>query len=145
MSYTPNIKIAQITLNTAAMTSLYSAPSQLIAAPGAGLMIIPLQFPMNYIYNTTAFTVGTSGALIVQYDSTIHAGGTSVGGGANFPTGFVDQTANMMKFVLPSLPVVTSSSCINKGIYLSQQTADMTGGGSSSMIITISYYIIAVT
>jgi hypothetical protein len=138
-----NLQIAQVTLNTAAMTSLYSAPTQLVAAPGAGLMLIPLQFILDYVYNTTAFTIGISGNLFIQYDSTVHAGGTSVGGGALSPLTFVDQTANMVKFASPTLLAVTSSSCINKGLYISQQTADMTGGGTSSMIITIPYYIIS--
>lgn len=50
--------VAVTTLTSAQLLAIHTTPVQVVAAPGAGKMILPLQLMLNYTFVTTAYTDG---------------------------------------------------------------------------------------
>ena len=62
------LQVAQISLSAANIIAMYTTPVQLIAAPGAGKVVIVDQVAYSFNYGTTQFTGG--GDIRIQYDGT---------------------------------------------------------------------------
>ena len=140
------ITSAQLALNTiqfATVTgitpnTLYSAGTQLVGAPGAGLVIIPLTFAFNYIFATAQYTSG--GAIGVQYNSTVHQGGQLCSATLAAAT-FNAYAANEMFGLAVSLAGVSSGS-INQPLYLTAASNNFaTGAGTISAFV--SYIVVS--
>jgi hypothetical protein len=129
------IQTADVVLTPAQIKTLYSAPTQIIAAPGAGKSIVLLDALARFTYTTPQYTGG--GAVQLQYDSTVHAGGTTPL--AVLPAATVNAAASSdTQLQDSSLAVVVTQ---NKGIYASAATADFATGTVSTLEFFVHYYI----
>lgn len=139
--------ISQITTTTtltqAQVQGMYAAPVSLIPAAGAGTVIVVQHGTIYTNFNTAAFQNG--GATIIQYDSTIHGGGSVNALSATVAASNINASSSQIYNVIGNRGnALTGIS--NKGIYISNQTGAFTNGSAAStVVITLTYDIIAAT
>lgn len=109
------VKTVKVTLTSAQILSSNTTPIQLIAAPGAGKMIMVLSFAGNLTYNTATYATNTSGQLV--------QGATLV---RTFSLAFT--TSGQIYLAPSSPPLALSSTLENQSISFSTQTGDPTAG-----------------
>lgn len=121
------INYATVAITAAQFNGMYAAPKLLVAAPGANKIIVLDKIDLLMTYVSAAYAAG--GVAAVQYDSTANGAGviaSSTLSAATFQaaasTGFV-----MNGGVVPQ----TFSTCVNKGLYLSNITGAFTTGDST--------------
>ncbi len=133
------LRKATVTITAAQFNGMYASPKLLVAAPGANKLIVLDKVQLLMTYGTAAYAAG--GVAAVQYDSTANGAGViasttlaaatfqaTVSTGWNFNAGVVAETF---------------STCVNKGLYLSNITGAFTTG-DSNMAAHIWYKIISV-
>lgn len=136
------INTVTITLNQAAVQGAFGVPFQIVATPGANKVIIPTEMTLYTNFQTSAFAGG--GVAIIQYDNTIHGAGTNALA-ATIPAAEVTAAASQIYNLGPTSATVLTG-ITNKGIFFSNQTGAFTGGSASStLVITLSYYVITAT
>lgn len=137
-------QIASIAMTAAEFNGMYAAPKLLVAAPGAGNLLIPSRMQIILTYGSAAFAGG--GAVSAQYDSTASGAGvkaTNTEAAADF---FV-TASTVFSFISTSGNTVGAlpfATCVNKGLYLSNATGAFTTGTGSSIIVKVKYDIISV-
>jgi Repeat of unknown function (DUF5907) len=116
------------TLQVAPTILNYAAPKLLVAAPGANKLISVDKIDLLMTFVSADYAAG--GVVAAQYDSTVHGAGvlaTTTWAAASFfvgvSTGFV--------FGSSSTVAQTFSTCVNKGLYLSNLTQAFTTGDST--------------
>lgn len=119
-------------------TNLSSIGAQLVAAPGAGNVILPLALNFNYIFGTAQYTSG--GAIGVQYGSDPAAAGLACSSTLAAGT-FNAYTVNEVFGLAPSV-AGASSAALNKPLYLSAATGNF-ASGAGTITAYISYIIVA--
>lgn len=131
-STTLRVPLAQLQYTTVAITAaqfngMYAAPKLLVAAGGANTLLVLDKVDLLMTYVSAAYAAG--GVAAVQYDSTANGAGviaSSTLSAATFQaaasTGFMFNTG-----VVPQ----TFSTCVNKGLYLSNVTGAFTTGDST--------------
>src|SRR5690348_12922306 len=67
------IQYAKVAMTAAQFNGMYAAPFQLIAAPGAGKMIVVQRAVLAMTFVAASYAAG--GAVGLQYDSTVHGAG----------------------------------------------------------------------
>lgn len=122
---------ATVALTATQIKALYDTPVQLIAAPGAGKLIIIDSILWDIAYGTTQYTAG--GAIAAQYGNTAHGAGPAASGSlaaaslnAVAASGFLSNAG-----IAGSLSVAASAS-LNTAVYLSNATADFASGDSTA-------------
>ena len=130
------LQYASVTLTPAQIKTLYSAPTEIIAAPGAGKSIVIHQALARFTYTAPQYTSG--GAVQLQYDSTIQAGGTTP---LTTLAAAVVQAAATSDTVLQTAATSTTAD-INKGIYASCATADFATGTVATLNFRVWYSIV---
>lgn len=132
------IQYATVAITAAQFNGMYAAPKLLIANAGANTMIILDRVELMMTYVSANYAAG--GVAAVQYDSTANGAGViasttlaaatfqaAVSTGFNFNAGVVAQTF---------------STCVNKGLYLSNITGAFTTG-DSTFIAHVWYKVIS--
>lgn len=128
---------AAVAISAAEFNGMYAAPKLLVAAPGANKLLVLDKLQLLMTYNSANYAAG--GTAAVQYDSTINGAGViasttlaaatfqaSASTGWNFNAGVVAETF---------------TTCVNKGLYLSNITGAFTTG-DSAMVAHVWYKII---
>lgn len=136
-----NVTTVSVTLNPTQMAAAYATPVQLIAAPGAGKVII-VQEATVYTASTgnTAYATGT--APIIQYDSTVHGGGTNAVG-TGLVAGDITAASSQIRCLVGSVAALTGVT--NKGIFFSNATGAYTNGTGTNVTFTLTYQVITAT
>lgn len=121
------IQYAAVTISAAEFAGMYAAPKLLVAAPGANKLLVLDKVDLLMTFVSAAYANG--GVAAVQYDSTVHGAGviasTTLSAAtfqAGVSTGFMFTTG-----VVPQ----TFSTCVNKGLYLSNITGAFDTGDST--------------
>lgn len=132
------LQYATVAITAAQFNGMYAAPKLLVAAPGANKIIVLDKVDLLMTYGAAAYAAG--GVAAVQYDSTVNGGGviasTTLAAAtfqATASTGFMFNTGVVAQ---------TFSTCVNKGLYLSNITAAFTTG-DSTFVAHVYYKIIA--
>lgn len=127
-----------VAVSAAEFKGMYAAPKLLVAAGGANTLLVVDKVDLLMTYGSAAYAAG--GVAAVQYDSTANGAGvlaSSTLSAATFQptasTGFVFNGG-----VVPQ----TFSTCVNKGLYLSNLTGAFTTG-DSAFVAHIWYKLIA--
>jgi len=147
------VTVTKLSVNLTALnlTSMYTTPVQILAAQGAHKLIVVHAAAIEYIFNTTSFTGGSSNGPILQYGNTQHAGGTLIFASA------LDITTNVSKvsygpvnglavssFTDIALVSGTGTSMVNNAIYVTNDTAPYALGNSTARV-TIYYSVLTTT
>lgn len=121
------LQYAAVAVTAAQFNGMYAAPKLLLAAGGANTLIVLDQVQLLMTFVSAAYAAG--GVAAVQYDSTANGAGVIASttlAAATFQaaasTGFVFNAG-----VVPE----TFSTCVNKGLYLSNITGAFTTGDST--------------
>ncbi len=121
------VQYAAVPITAAQFNGMYAAPKLLVAAGGANTMLVLHRVDLLMTYVSANYAAG--GVAAVQYDSTANGAGVIASttlSAATFQaavsTGFMFNTG-----VVPQ----TFSTCVNKGLYLSNITQAFTTGDST--------------
>jgi hypothetical protein len=121
------LQYAAVPISAAEFNGMYAAPKALVAAAGANTLIVLDKIDLLMTYNSAAYAAG--GVVAAQYDSTANGAGVIASttlAAASFQaavsTGFMFNTG-----VVPQ----TFTTCVNKGLYLSNITGAFTTGNST--------------
>lgn len=121
-----NLQYVAVPITAAEFNGMYAAPKELVAAGGANTLLVLDKCDLLLTYNSAAYAAG--GVAAVQYDNTVHGAGvlaSTTNAAAAFQvtasTGFIFNGG-----VVPQ----TFSTCVNKGLFLSNLTGAFTTGDS---------------
>lgn len=120
-------KYVAVPITAANFNGMYTAPKLLLAAQGANTLIVLDQLQLAMTYGTAAFAAG--GVAAVQYDSTVH--GAGVLASTTLSAATFQATASTTFTMNPGVVALPFSTTVNKGLYLSNLTADFTTGDST--------------
>lgn len=126
-----NVKrcFAQATLLAAAITTLHSVPVTVVAAPGAGITLVPLAVIFQFKYGTVQFSAG--GAVSLVY----HGATTNLLSGS-VAAATINAAANAT--ISAGAPAAAISATANVGLDLLAATQDFASGDSTA-IVTVDY------
>lgn len=121
------LKYVEVDLTSAQLLGMYAAPVEIIPAAGADTAIVIEHVVLAQTYGTATYANG--GAVGLQYDSTIHLGGEAAS--ATIAAAAVNVAASAADMALGVLSTGAFTAIVNKGIYLSNDTAAfITGDGT---------------
>lgn len=135
------VQYAKVSLSAANFLGMYAAPVVLVAAGGANTLHVVERVAYEVDYGGAQFANG--GAVLVQYDSTANGAGapaTATTAAAVFNAFAADGVVG----TAGSLASATAASTVNKGLYLSNQTAAFITG-SSTVDVHIWYSTVTTT
>lgn len=122
------VQYAKVSLSAANFNGMYAAPVVLVAAGGANTLHVVERIAYEVDYGGAQFAAG--GVVAAQYDNTAN--------GLGAPASATTAAAVFNAFVADgvvgsagSLASATAAATVNKGIYLSNQTAAFTTGTST--------------
>lgn len=130
----------RVALTAAQFNGMYAAPVVLVAAAGANTLIVVKQAVLEMTFVSAAYANG--GAVSLEYDTVAHAAGVLASStmAAATVNGYVASTSNMLAPALASGPFTTT---VNKGLYISNDTAPFITGDSTWFVHV--WYSIAAT
>jgi len=133
------IQYAEVDLTAAQWNGMYAAPVALVAAPGANKVIVVDKIVYNMTFVSAQYAAG--GAVVAQYDSTVHGAGSPAAATVAAATvnGYAASTGIMVDGAMAS---VAFTAMVNKGLYLSNDTAAFTTG-DSTWKVQVWYRIVA--
>lgn len=128
-----------VTLTSAQILALHGTPVTLIAAPGAGQMILLQQVSMEYIFNTTPYTVPV-GANLRSSINGVNVG-TDIAA-----TGLLDQNANTIAYSRAGNETtgITVATLANQPLVISNTNATEFTAGDGTLVVNVLYNIISV-
>lgn len=126
----PNTQLiyAAVPISAAEFKAMYDTPKQLVAAPGANKLISVDKIDLLMTFVSADYAAG--GVVAAQYDSTAHGAGvvaSTTWAAASF---FVGVSTGFLLGASSSV-AQTFSTCVNKGLFLSNLTGDFTTGDST--------------
>ncbi|VVB70624.1 Uncharacterised protein [uncultured archaeon] len=131
---------ATVTLTASQVQNLYATPVQLIAAPGAGKLILIDSILWDIAFVSAQYAAG--GAIAAQYGSTIHGAGPAASGtlaaaslNGVAASGFLSNAGSA------GLLNVASSASLNTAVYLSNASAAFTTG-DSTVTLYVKYRVV---
>lgn len=119
------IQYVKVPITAAQWNGMYAAPFVLIAAPGAGKMIVVDSCVLVMTFVAAQYAAG--GAVALQYDTTVHGAGTLAS--ATLAAATVNgYAASSNVGIAPALGSSAITTVQNKGLYISNQTGAFTTG-----------------
>ncbi len=133
------LQYAAVAISAAEFNGMYAAPKQLVAAGGANTLLVLDKLDLLMTYGSAAFAAG--GVAAVQYDSTANGAGV-IASTTRAAADFFAVASTGFGFNM-GVVAQTFSTCVNKGLYLSNITGAFTTGTGSSFVAHIWYKLIA--
>ncbi len=137
-------KYVAVAVTAAEFKALYSAPKLILASGGANTLIVLKRAIISMTFVSAAYAVG--GVVGFQYDSTVHGAGVAASN-TEAAADFFAAASTAFQFEGVSGNTVAISpftTSVDKGIYLSNQTADFTTG-DSTVVVHLWYSVIPTT
>ena len=131
-------KYTTVAITAAEFNGMYAAPKLLVAAPGANRILVLDKLELLMTYVSANYAAG--GVAAVQYDSTANGAGVIASTTLSAAT-FQAAASTGFVFNLGVVPQ-TFTTCVNKGLYLSNITGAFTTG-DSTFVAHIWYHDIA--
>lgn len=127
--------VATTTLTNSQLLGMYATPVLLVAAQGAGTLILLDKMVVHYKWLTANTAAG--GAIQAQYTNT--ANGAGVAASASIAAATLNGLGANSALAVNSVAVSQLDSAVNnQGLYLSNATAAFTTGAGSAVVYT--YY-----
>jgi hypothetical protein len=131
------LNYATVAITASQFNGMYAAPKLLVAAPGANKLLVLHRLDLLMTYVSANYAAG--GVAAVQYDSTVNGAGVIASSTLSAATFFAAASTGFV-FNLGVVPQ-TFSTCVDKGLYLSNVTQAFTTG-DSTFVAHIWYSII---
>lgn len=131
------LQYVAVAVSAANFNGMYATPKQLVAAAGANTLLVLDRVELLMTYNSAAYAAG--GVAAVQYDST--ANGAGVIASTTIAAAAFQATASTGFNFNAGVVAQTFSTCVNKGLYLSNITGAFTTG-DSAMVAHVWYKVI---
>lgn len=128
------LPITTTSIASAALLTLGTTPVTLVAAPGAGLVVVPVSVTGSLTFLTGAYT--NAGTLSVGWNGANGVTVTNVNGALTAAASQVGVTGGL------SLGTIARASVANLALTLQSSGAVAVGAGS--FVVTVSYYIATV-
>ncbi len=134
-------KYVAVAVTAAEFKALYSAPKLILAAGGANTLIVLKRAIIAMTFVSAAYAAG--GVVGFQYDSTVHGAGVAASNTEAAADFFAAASASFQFEGVSGDTVAISpfTTSVNKGIYLSNLTADFTTG-DSTVVVHLWYSVI---
>ncbi len=117
----------QVPITTTEFKAMYTTPKLILAAPGSNTLIVVDRAALVMTYNSVAYAVG--GTVAFQYGNTAHGAGDYATG--TMAAAAFNGTTASNNFIFEDATINSLfSASVNKGIYLSNDTAAFTTGNS---------------
>lgn len=128
-----------VTITSAQLLALHATPITLIAAPGAGQMILLQQASMEYVFNTTAYTVPVGANLRLLINGVTV--GTDIAA-----TGLLDQVANTIGYARAANQTtgIATATLANQPLTITNTNATEFTLGDGTLVVNVLYNIISV-
>jgi hypothetical protein len=124
---------ATVTLSAAQIKALYDTPVQLIAAPGAGKLVLIDSILWDVAFGTTQYAAG--GAIAAQYGNAAHGAGPAASGTlAAASLNGVAASSFLSNAGSAGLLDVAASASLNTAVFLSNASGDFTTGDSTATL-----------
>ncbi len=134
-------RTATLSLSAALFNAMYTTPVLIVAAGGANTLHIVSNVVYEVNYGAAQFTGG--GVVAVQYDSTANGAGTDASADTAAAV-FNGYTADSFVYAVGELPTGNSSTSVNKGLYISNETA-VFATGDSTVEVHVTYSTVTTT
>jgi hypothetical protein len=131
------LKYAAVAITAAEFNGMYAAPKLLVAAGGANTLLVLDKVQLLMTYGAAAYASG--GTTAIQYDST--ANGAGVIASTTLANTTFQATASTGWNFNAGVVAETFSTCVNKGLYISNITGAFTTG-DSNMVAHVWYKVI---
>lgn len=132
---------AAVTMTAAEWDGMYAAPKQIVAAPGANLMLVVDSVVFEENYGSAQYAAG--GAAALQYGNTVHGAGVLATGAVAAATVNGIAADSIFSLLPVALGATANASLVNQGLFMSNLTGAFTTG-DSPMTVTVNYHTIAI-
>lgn len=122
-----NLRYATVAITAAEFNGMYAAPKLLVAAGGANTLLVLDKLDLLMTYVSANYAAG--GVVAVQYDSTANGAGV-IASSTTAAAAFQAAASTGFPFNM-GVVAQTFSTCVNKGLYLSNITGAFTTGDST--------------
>lgn len=134
------IQVGNVALTNAQVLNLRATPVTLVAAPGAGKVLVFISAVLIFDY-TAAYTESTANLTVKYTDGS----GVAVSQAIE-ATGFADATADTMTTALAKIDVIAAKTASeNKALVLHNIGAGEWGGGNAANVIRVAVVYRVVT
>lgn len=141
-TYSPALSQVSVTLSATQMAAAFATPAVLVAAPGAGKMLVVHSATVTTASTgNTALATGT--APIIQYGTTVHGGGT-IATAAGLVAGDITAATSQVRTLLQAASAVYTGTS-NTAICFSNATGAYTAGAGTTVTFTLVVETISAT
>jgi hypothetical protein len=135
------LQSATVALTAAQIKALYDTPVLLVAAPGAGKMIVIDSINWDITFVSAQYTA--DGAIAAQYGNTVHGAGPAAS--ATIAAATLNAVAASTELSQNEVALnVAKTAASNVAVYLSNATADFATGDSTASL-TVRYHVVTLT
>lgn len=139
------IQMATLTLTNAQIKALRATPQTLVAAPGAGKVIVPMACYVGLVYGgTNAFTAAANDNLGLKYKD-----GTTASLMTGAVQAFIQAVTSSLSLMVPAVAAgstvnITKANSDNQPLVVHNITAGEIAGNAAAdntMVVTVSYTV----
>ncbi len=140
-SYQPVLQQVQVTLSSAELLALHATPIQVLPAQGSNTVIVVDNVVLEFVPNTTPYASVATSDLAVYVDTTK---ATTFTGDS---TGLIDQTAKTFELFAKSTTnfFTTDAHSDNQPCMIANVGAGNFTAGDGTVVVTVNYYVLAVS
>lgn len=139
---TNTIQFASVTFTAAQWNAISDVPAQIVAAPAAGIGLIPIMASFDISTFGAAFTGG--GVTILQWGNTAAGAGPNSISATVAAAFFTGAAATQMINIIGGFATTVDASIAAEGLFVSNTVANFGGGAGSSVTVNVSYIAIPV-
>jgi len=134
------LRRVRVSVSAAEVAALRATPKEIVAAPGAGYIVVPIEGSVILDYTAPGYTE-SSDNLVLKYND---GSGTACSEVVEC-TGFIDQTADTITNIFGKKDIiVAAASMANKKVVLHNNgDGEFGGSGGSSLTVDLTYRVIA--
>lgn len=121
-------KVATVTLSAAQFNGMYATPVLLLAAQGAGTLVLVDKIEFDMAYVSAQYAAG--GVVAAQYGNTVNGAGPAATA-TIAAASFTGVTASSQLTSGSAQVLAANTACLNTALYISNATAAFTTGDST--------------